>query len=46
MPVPAVPPFKPAFQWAAAAADLVEAEGVVDVDSVNTMSITVSDLGR
>lgn len=45
MPAPAVPPFKPAFLWAAAVAqhtDSVDADG----DSVNAMSITVSDLVR
>ncbi|KAK6118402.1 hypothetical protein DH2020_047819 [Rehmannia glutinosa] len=35
MPVPEVPPFKPAFVWPAG--------GPMDMDSVNTMSITSSD---
>ncbi|KAI3462021.1 hypothetical protein Pfo_018684 [Paulownia fortunei] len=35
VPVPAVPPFKPAFVWPAG--------GPMDMDSVHTMSITTSD---
>lgn len=46
MPAPDVPPSKPAFRWAATAADSVNADGVVDVDSVNTISITISNFGR
>lgn len=47
MPAPAVPFFKPAFLWAAAAAPHhSNADGVMDGNSLNTMSITVSDLRR
>ncbi|KAH6799488.1 hypothetical protein C2S51_035972 [Perilla frutescens var. frutescens] len=47
MPVPAVPPSKPAFLWAAAATDLLHADHkVMDMNSVNTISITLSNLVR
>ncbi|KAL7131494.1 hypothetical protein ABFS83_12G007200 [Erythranthe nasuta] len=41
MAVPDVPPFRPAFVWAAPGPG-----GEMGVDSVNTMSITVSDFAR